>query len=302
MNQNVVLPNAGATARFSPIIELARLFPPEGARVLLKLETNGPTGSVKDRAVRSMLDSAQALGALSSGTRIVEATGGAEGLALASAAAMRGIPLTLFAPEGSYVNRIQTLQALGAVIEFTPKSKGVSGALRAVKALANAPEFWSPNLFENPANPGAHEATTGPEIWNASQGRVDAFVAGVGSGGTFMGVSRYLRRRNPSIELIAVEPKESPVLSGGKPAAHGVVGLGCGFVPPIFDRNLPNAIETVSTEEAAFWTRKLAQTEGLSVGISTGANLAVVARYASRRENNNKTVATVAFSSQLVDF
>ena len=288
-----VLPNAVSTAFNTPMVELSKLFPADGARVLLKLETQGPTGSVKDRVVKLMIDAAINLGLVGARTRIVEATAGAEALALASVAAALDLPLTIFAPEGSFANRLEALKLFGATVEFTPKSRGMTGALSAAKIAASEPDAWSPRIFENPANPGAHEATTGPEIWRDA----DAFVAGVGSGGTFVGVSRFLRRRARNVELIAVEPKESPVLSGGAPGVHGIVGLGAGFVPKIFDRSLPTQIETVETEEAAQWVEKLAQTEGLAVGLSTGANLAVAARYAARRENKGKTLVTVAFSS-----
>ena len=289
------LPNAPSSAFNTPTLELGKLFPADGARVLLKLETHGPTGSVKDRVVKLMVDAAFNLGLVSAGTRVVEATAGAEAFALASVAASLNLPLTIFAPEDSFPGRLETLRLYGAEIEFTPKSRGMTGALEAAKTAASDPNTWSPRIFENPANPGAHEATTGPEIWRAA-GTVDAFVAGVGSGGTFVGVSRFLRRRHPEIELVAVEPQESPVLSGGAPGRHGIVGLGPGFVPKIFDRSLPTRVETVSTEEASLWVEKLARAEGLAVGLSTGANLAVAARYASRRENKGKTLVTVAFS------
>jgi cysteine synthase A len=263
---------------------------------LLKLETRGPTGCVKDRVVKLMVDAALNLGQIGARTRIVEATAGAEAFALASVAASLDLPLTIFAPEGSFADRVETLRLYGAEIEFTPKSRGMTGALNAAKTAASEPDAWSPRIFENPANPGCHEATTGPEIWRDLAGNVDAFVAGVGSGGTFVGASRYLRRHNPAVELVAVEPQESPVLSGGAPGVHGIAGLGAGFVPKIFDRSLPTRIETVSTDEASLWVEKLARTEGLAVGLSTGANLAVAARYASRRENKGKTIVTVAFS------
>lgn len=292
----LILPNAPSTALHTPMVELKKLFPADGARVLLKLETQGPTGSVKDRVVKLMIDAAINLGLVGARTRIVEATAGAEALALASVAAALDLPLTIFAPEGSFPDRLETLKLFGATVEFTPKSRGMAGALSAAKTAASDPDAWSPRIFENPANPGGHEATTGPEIWRDLAGNVDAFVAGVGSGGTFVGVSRFLRRRARNVELIAVEPKESPVLSGGAPGAHGIAGLGAGFVPKIFDRSLPARIETVSTDEASLWVEKLVRTEGLAVGLSTGANLAVAARYASRRENKGKTIVTVAFS------
>ena len=299
MNRNAILSTVGLTSYRSPIVELRRLFPPEQAKVLLQLETAGPTGGSKDRVVCFMLDAAIELGLVASNSRIVEASSGAAGFALAAATAMRGLRLTLFAPEGSHADRLETFRALGTKLEFTPKRKGMSGALREAQKAASEPNVWSPNLFDNPANPGAHEVTTGPEIWNATQGRIDTFVAGVGSGGTFTGIGRYLRRRRSGIELVAVEPKECAILSGGKPGAHGIVGLGPGFVSNVFDRNLPTNIETVTTEEAALWSRKLAETEGLVCGISTGANLAAVSRIVAKRENREKTIVSIAFSSSL---
>lgn len=291
-----VFHHVGKMAYDAPLIELNSLFPPENARVLLKLETFGPTGTVKDRVVDFMLDAAFHLGLISSQTKIVEASAGGEGLALAAAAARRGLPLTLFAPEGSYDNSLDLLRDFGATLEFTPKSKGMTGAMLSAAIAARDPSTWTPGIFDNPANPGAHEATTGPEIWRATRGRIDAFVAGIGSGGTFTGTSRYLIRRAPSIELVAVEPQECAVLSGGAPSRHGIVGLGAGFIPKVFDRTLPYRTEMVATEEAARWTRLVAQKEGLAVGISTGANLAVAARLARQRENKGKTIVTIAFS------
>lgn len=242
-----------------------------------------------------MIDAAENAGILTPSTKIFEATSGGEGVALAFVAAARGFDLTLVAPDGLSEERIRTLTTLGAKLMLTPKKLGMSGALKAVADAARADaDVWVPNLFENPANVAIHEATTGPELWRDAGGRLDVFVAGVGSGGTFIGVSRYLRRKNSALQTIAVEPVESPVLSGGRPGAHGIVGIGAGFVPKIFDFRVASAVETVSTEEAADWARRLARVEGIFAGISTGANLAAVARLIERRENFGKTFATVA--------
>ncbi len=242
-----------------------------------------------------MIDAAENVGRLTPSTKIFEATSGGEGLALAFVAAARGLDLTLVAPDVLSEERIRTLTTLGAKLILTPKKLGMSGALKTVADAARSDaNVWVPNLFENPANVAIHEATTGPELWRDAGKRFDVFVAGVGSGGTFVGVSRYLRRKNPAIQTVAVEPIESPVLSGGRPGAHGIVGIGAGFVPKIFDFRVVSAVETVSTEEAADWTRRLARVEGIFAGISTGANLAAVARLAERRENVGKTFATVA--------
>ena len=242
-----------------------------------------------------MIDAAENVGILTPSTKIFEATSGGEGVALAFVAAARGLDLTLVAPDVLSEERIRTLTTLGAKLILTPPKLGMSGALKTVADAARTDaNVWIPNLFENPANVAIHEATTGPELWRSTGGRLDVFVAGVGSGGTFVGVSRYLRRKNSAIQTVAVEPVESPVLSGGRPGAHGIVGIGAGFVPKIFDFRVASAVETVSTEEAADWTRRLARVEGIFAGISTGANLAAVARLAERRENVGKTFATVA--------
>jgi len=287
--------DASRTPFGSPTVRLRRLFAPLGVDVLLKLESaNFPSG-LKDRAARAMIDAAENVGRLTPSTKIFEATSGGEGLALAFVAAARGLDLTLVAPDVLSEERIRTLTTLGAKLILTPKKLGMTGALKAVADAARSDaNVWVPNLFENPANVAIHEATTGPELWRSTGGRLDLFVAGVGSGGTFIGVSRYLRRKKSAIQTVAVEPVESPVLSGGRPGAHGIVGIGAGFVPKIFDFRVVSAVEVVSTEEAADWTRRLARVEGIFAGISTGANLAAVARLAERRENAGKTFATVA--------
>ena len=287
--------DASRTPFGSPTVRLRRLFAPFGVDVSLKLESaNFPSG-LKDRAARAMVDAAENVGLLTPSTKIFEATSGGEGLALAFVAAARGLDLTLVAPDVLSEERIRTLTTLGAKLILTPKKLGMTGALKAVAdAARSVANVWVPNLFENPANVAIHETTTGPELWRDAGGRLDVFVAGVGSGGTFVGVSRYLRRKNSAIQTVAVEPVESPVLSGGRPGAHGIVGIGAGFVPKIFDFRVASAVETVSTEEAADWTRRLARVEGIFAGISTGANLAAVAKLAERRENFGKTFATVA--------
>jgi len=287
--------DASRTPFGTPTVRLRRLFAPLGVDVLLKLESaNFPSG-LKDRAARAMVDAAENVGLLTPSTKIFEATSGGEGLALAFVAAARGLDLTLVAPDVLSEERIRTLTTLGAKLILTPKKLGMTGALKAVADAARSDaNVWVPNLFENPANVAIHEATTGPELWRSTGGRLDLFVAGVGSGGTFIGVSRYLRRKKSAIQTVAVEPVESPVLSGGRPGPHGIIGIGAGFVPKIFDFRVVSAVETVSTEEAADWTRRLARVEGIFAGISTGANLAAVARLAERRENAGKTFATVA--------
>ena len=280
----------------SPIVELTNIMPDASARIFLKYECLGPTRAAKDRAVKGMLDAAINLELLGAHTRVVEASAGAEALALAAATAARGIKLTVVATDDLPKERIRRLEAFGAELELTPSSKGFIRAIRRAEEIAKAEDdVWRPNLFENSANPTAYETSTAPEIWRDLRGRVDVFVAGVGSGGAFVGIGRFLKRVNPQIELVAVEPTESAVLSGGRPGAHGIVGLGAGFVPKIFDRRLPTRVATVSTDEAEEWRRKLATVEGLTVGISTGANLAAIAKLARERALLGKNVATIAF-------
>lgn len=274
--------------------ELDRLF--SSTQTLLYSVATGATGSVKDRVVRAMFDSAEALGLLTGKTKIVEPTSGAEGIALASEAARRGFNLTIVAPEFIDKKNLELLKKLGAKVELTPAKLGMSGAVKAAQKIrSDEPDIWSPDIFENPANPTIHETTTAPNVWKATGENLDAFVCAAGSGGTFMGVARFLQRKNPKIQRLVVEPKESPILSGGKPGKHEIVGIGAGFVPKIFDPSLPSGVITVSAEEAREWSERLAKTEGILAGISTGANLAAVAKIANLPEYRGKTIATIAF-------
>lgn len=276
--------------------ELRRLFNAEQTRVLLFSLADGPTANVKDRVVRAMLEAAKNLGALAPNTKLIESTSGAEGVALASAAAGLGLELTIVAPDNLAPNVQARLETLGANIVLTPEKRGMTGALEELKKIKDSnPRYWSPNLFENPANPAIHEATTGVEIWQGAQGKLDAFVCAFGSGGTFTGAARYLKRKNASIQRIVVEPQESTVLSGVKQGKNHISGIGPGFVPKIFDRNLMTDVVTVSAEEAQEQTDRLAKTEGLLVGLSTGANLAAVAKLLQNQNYQNKTIATIAF-------
>ena len=276
--------------------ELRRLFPTTQTRVLLFSAGKGSTCSVKDRPARAMLAAAEQLGILTSNTRIVEPTSGAGGISLASAAAAKGLNLTIVAPDDLDAQRKTTLQKLGAKLFLTPSKLGMTGAINVAKELAREDSnVWIPNFFENPANYAAHETETAPELWKEAVGKVDAFVCGVGSGGTFMGIARFLKQKDRNIRRIAVEPKESPVLSGGKPGNHGITGIGAGFIPKIFDLSLPTDIETASTDEAQEWSDRLAKDEGILAGISTGANLAAVAKLVKQREWQGKTIIAVAF-------
>jgi len=230
-------------------------------------------------------------------TQIVEATSGAWGVALACVAAARGYELTLVAPESFSEARRRTAEAFGAKLILTPERQGFAGARRvALERGQTDPRVWTPDFFANPANSATHEATTGPTLWRATKGRIDFFVAYVGSGGSFVGTTRYLRRRDSNITCVAVETSESPVLSSGRSSKRGTAdGIGIGVVPPLFLANYASSLESVSSEEAKEWSSRLARMEGVLASATTGANLAVVARLASRRENQGKTFVTLAF-------
>ena len=288
------------TTANTPLVELKipDLTGEGRARVLLKLEYFNPISSVKDRVGRALIEDAEARGLLQRDTHIVEPTSGNTGIALAFVAAARGYKLTLTMPESMSVERRSLLRALGAHLVLTPASLGMRGAIeQAEEIAARDPKAWTPRQFENQANPAVHERTTGPELWRDAQANIDLFVAGVGTGGTITGVTRFLRTQNPSVQAIAVEPSESPILSGGKAGTHKIQGIGAGFVPRTLDRSVLHAIERVNFEESAAWSRRLAREAGILAGISTGANLAAVAKLAARVENSGKTIVTVAASS-----
>jgi cysteine synthase A len=281
----------------TPLVKLTRIIPPEHAQVYLKLEFFNPYASVKDRIGRAMIETAENDGRLNKDTHIIEPTSGNTGIALAFIAAAKGYRLTLTMPESMSLERRALLQSLGASLVLTPAKEGMRGAINKAQELAAAgTNAWIPQQFENPANPAIHEATTGPEIWADTQGQVDILVAGVGTGGTITGVTRFLRRRNPDVRALAVEPADSPVISGGKPGPHKIQGIGAGFIPKNLDTSLLNGVETVTTDEAFTWARRLARQEGILGGISTGANVAAAARVAARPENRGKLVVTVAAS------
>ena len=281
----------------TPLVHLRKLSPEGGARILLKLEFFNPLSSIKDRVAKAMLDAAAKDGILTPNTHIVEPTSGNTGIGLAFLAAARSLKLTLIMPDSMSQERRLLLSALGASLLLTPAAQGMAGSVKLAREMAEAdPNVWVPQQFENPANPAIHEATTGPEIWRDTEGNVDIFLAGIGTGGTFTGVTRYLKRKNRYLQAFAIEPADSPVLSGGRPGPHGLMGIGAGFIPKNFDRSLASAVETVTTEEAYYWARRSAAEEGILVGISTGANLAVAARLAARRENKDKTIVTIAAS------
>jgi cysteine synthase A len=284
----------------TPLVDISALVPARErrARVLLKLEFFNPLSSVKDRIGRAMIEAGEAEGLLTPDTHIIEPTSGNTGIALAFIAAARGYRLTLTMPETMSIERRHMLRALGASLELTPSHKGMGGAIERARELARyTPNAWTPGQFSNPANPAVHERTTGPEIWKASEGTADIVVAGVGTGGTITGTTRYLRRQKPGVQAVAVEPKESPVLSGGKPGPHRIQGIGAGFIPDTLDASLLNAVETVTSDDAAGWSRILASSQGILGGISTGANVCVAVRLAQRPENEGKTIVTFACSA-----
>jgi cysteine synthase A len=279
----------------TPLVRLGRVVPPGAATVLLKLEFFNPFSSVKDRIGRAMIEAAERDGALSPQTQIIEPTSGNTGIALAFVAAAKGYRLTLTMPESMSLERRALLQVLGATLVLTPAKEGMKGAIFKAQELAAAtPNSWIPQQFDNPANPDIHERTTGREIWEDTSGQVDVLVAGVGTGGTITGSTRYLRSKNRNFRAIAVEPAESPVISGGKPGPHKIQGIGAGFVPKNLDTTLLNGVETVGSEEAFAWARRLAKEEGILVGISSGANVAAAVRVARRPENRGKVIVTIA--------
>ena len=266
-------------------------------RLLLKLEFFNPCSSVKDRIGRSMIEAAEKAGTIHPETHIIEPTSGNTGIALAFVAAARGYRLTIVMPESFSLERRALLRALGANLELTAAKDGMRGAIaRAQELAASTADSWIPQQFDNPANPEIHEKTTGKEIWEDTGGKVDIFVAGVGTGGTITGVTRHLRTRNPSVQAYAVEPVDSPVISGGKPGPHKIQGIGAGFIPKNLDTSLLSGVETVSNDDAFAWARRLAREEGILAGISSGANVAAAARVAARPENRGKVIVTVAAS------
>ncbi len=278
----------------TPLIRLARVIPAGHARVLLKGEAFNPMNSVKDRIAEAMIRDGEARGLVKAGTHIVEPTSGNTGIALAFVCASRGYKITLTMPESMSMERRVLLRSLGANLVLTPAAEGMRGAIaRANEILKQDPSAWMPGQFDNPANPKIHEETTGPEIWADTGGRVDMLVAGVGTGGTITGTTRYIRRHNPAFRAVAVEPSASPVISGGEPAPHKIQGIGAGFVPRNLDTALLNGIEKVSNEEAFEWGQRLIREEGIFAGISTGANVCAAARLAALPENAGKTIVTI---------
>jgi cysteine synthase A len=297
MSRGKIYANIIQTTYDTPLVKLNRVVPAGHATVLLKLEFFNPYSSVKDRIGRAMIEAAEKAGTIGPRTHIIEPTSGNTGIALAFVAAAKGYRLTLTMPESMSIERRSMLRALGADLVLTPARDGMRGAIQRADELAAAtPGSWIPQQFENPANPAIHEQTTGPEIWDDTAGHVDMIVSGVGTGGTITGVTRFIRTKNQNFQAIAVEPADSPVISGGKAGPHKIQGIGAGFVPKNLDTSLLNGVETVTNDEAFSWARRIAHEEGILVGISTGANVAVAARLAARPENQGKTIVAIACS------
>ena len=279
----------------TPLLRLERALGAHHAAVFVKAEHRNPLGSVKDRIGLAMIEAAEADGSLVRGGRIIEPTSGNTGIALAFVAAAKGYPVTLTMPDSMSTERRALLLGLGADFVLTPATAGMRGAIeRAEELLAATPGGWMPRQFENPANPAVHETTTGPEIWAATGGHVDILVAGVGTGGTITGVSRFFKQaQGQKLHTVAVEPEASAVLSGGKPGPHKIQGIGAGFVPEVVDRSLIDEILTVTNDEAVAIARRLAKEEGILCGISCGAAMHAALRVAARPESTGKTIVVV---------
>ncbi len=280
----------------TPLLELVHIEESEGlkARVLGKLEYFNPAGSVKDRIAKAMIDDAEQKGLLKSGSVIIEPTSGNTGIGLASVAAARGYRIIIVMPETMSVERRQLMKAYGAELVLTEGAKGMKGAIAKADELAKEiPNSFIPGQFVNPANPAIHRATTGPEIWEDTDGKVDIFVAGVGTGGTVTGVGEYLKEQNPAVRIVAVEPAGSPVLSGGASEPHKIQGIGAGFVPDTLNRAVLDEILPVENEDAFAAGRELARREGVLAGISSGAALHAATVLAKRPENRGKMIVVL---------
>ena len=280
----------------TPLVELGRIMEAEGlnARLLAKLEMRNPAGSVKDRVAKAMLDDAEEKGLLKPGAVIIEPTSGNTGIGLCAIAALRGYRCVIVMPESMSRERQLLMKAYGAEVVLSPAEKGMAGAIAMAEKLAKQhPGSFIPGQFVNPANPAAHEATTGPEIWADTDGSIDIFVAGAGTGGTVTGCGRFLKQQNPDIQIIAAEPAGSPVLSGGKAGKHGIQGIGAGFVPEILDMSVIDEVVTVKDADAFAAARMIARTEAILAGISSGAALHAAIAVAKRPENAGKTIVVL---------
>ena len=280
----------------TPLLELVRIEASEGleARVLAKLEYFNPAGSVKDRIAKAMIDEAEAKGLLKPGSVIIEPTSGNTGIGLASVAAAKGYRIIITMPETMSVERRQIMKAYGAELVLTEGVQGMKGAIAKADELAKEiPNSFIPGQFVNPANPAAHRATTGPEIWEDTDGQVDIFVAGVGTGGTVTGVGEYLKSRNPAVRVVAVEPAASPVLSQGTAGSHKIQGIGAGFVPDVLNTAVYDEVITVENDDAFAAGKQVGEKEGVLVGISSGAAVWAAIQLAKRPENKGKTIVAL---------
>jgi cysteine synthase len=289
--------NAAKAIGDTPMIRINRLVPAGDAAVFAKCEFFQPLNSVKDRIGVAMIEAGERDGKIHADTHIIEPTSGNTGIALAFVCAAKGYRLTLTMPESMSVERRSLLRGMGANLVLTPAAEGMKGAIaRANEMVKLDPAGFMPQQFENPANPAIHEATTGPEIWEDSGHNIDVLVAGVGTGGTITGASRYLKKMNPNFKSIAVEPKHSPVISGGQPGKHRIQGIGAGFIPKNLDTSLIDEVITVDDEDAFEWGRRLAKHEGIVAGISSGANMWAAAQVAARPEFKGKRIVTIMCS------
>ncbi|MFH0880778.1 MAG: cysteine synthase A [Lentisphaerota bacterium] len=281
----------------TPLVKVQRIIDPSDASVFIKLESQNPMGSVKDRIGLAMIEDAEKRGVLQPDTVVIEPTSGNTGIALAFVCSARKYRLILTMPESMSLERRAMLKALGAELVLTPAELGMKGAIaKAAEILAVTSKGWVPQQFENPANPAVHEATTGPEIWEDSGHQIDAIVAGVGTGGTLTGITRFIRKYNPHFMAIAVEPADSPVISGGKPGPHKIQGIGAGFVPKNLDTSLLSGAVTVTNDEAFEWGRRLAKEETIFAGISSGANICAVKKAIDKFNLRGKRIVTIACS------
>ncbi len=289
--------NVTQTIGDTPMIRINRLVPEGQATVFAKCEFFQPLNSVKDRIGVAMIEAGERDGKINKDTHIIEPTSGNTGIALAFVCAAKGYKLTLTMPESMSVERRSLLRALGASLVLTPAAEGMRGAIaKATELVATSANGFMPQQFDNPANPAVHEATTGPEIWEDTGHDIDVIVAGVGTGGTITGVSRYIKARNPNFKAIAVEPKHSPVISGGQPGKHRIQGIGAGFVPRNLDTSIIDDVIQVDDEVAFEWGRRLAKEEGIMAGISSGANMWAAAQVAARPEFKGKRIVTIMCS------